>query len=488
MKKQVIALFALIVGLSPLANAYRDLETGTFLTRDPIGYADGPNVYCYVHCNPISNFDAFGLETEDESEKAARDWYANNPDGERSFDDWYSEKKDWWYDRRAGEGYTIYNNDLDTIIKEGDHEARKDLFSGSAETARKETLQMLCYERNWRLNEANGQTDEWQKNGGSGRPRTANDLLDEAWGYDRLATQFRPGGNVAGYLSDPINGAQTAYAVYSFYGMAKFGFSAVRLMATSGDDAFRVLGTSIDDFAMQGSCFLSGTLILTENGEIPIQDVKVGERVWSFDLLQGEWLLNQVESPLVHAYTGNVVTVCIADQQIMSTDNHPFWVVKGSNFRGRPLPADVPASELMSIDQGRWVEAKDLLAGDKLLLRSGETSSIESVDSQYQVAEVFNLTIEGLHNYAVSSAGVLVHNKAKSFGGFKNLKDPRLKSAGIDAHAAKANIVGKPNVSKFNIAVDKSGSVVLTPVRKGGSPVPTGMTLDDLKAAYPLKR
>ncbi len=26
----------------------RRLATGTFLTRDPIGYKDGPNVYCYV--------------------------------------------------------------------------------------------------------------------------------------------------------------------------------------------------------------------------------------------------------------------------------------------------------------------------------------------------------------------------------------------------------------------------------------------------------
>ena len=40
---------------------WRDLETGTFLTRDPLGYADGPNIYCYVRCNPITRFDAFGL-------------------------------------------------------------------------------------------------------------------------------------------------------------------------------------------------------------------------------------------------------------------------------------------------------------------------------------------------------------------------------------------------------------------------------------------
>ena len=36
MKKYLIALLVLIIGLSPLANAYRDLETGIFLTRDPL--------------------------------------------------------------------------------------------------------------------------------------------------------------------------------------------------------------------------------------------------------------------------------------------------------------------------------------------------------------------------------------------------------------------------------------------------------------------
>ena len=49
-----------------VATRYRDLETGTFLTRDPIGYADGPNVYCYVHCNPITHFDAFGLQAAEQ--------------------------------------------------------------------------------------------------------------------------------------------------------------------------------------------------------------------------------------------------------------------------------------------------------------------------------------------------------------------------------------------------------------------------------------
>lgn len=41
---------------------YRDLETGTFITRDPLGFVDGPNMYAYVVQNPWSKFDPEGLQ------------------------------------------------------------------------------------------------------------------------------------------------------------------------------------------------------------------------------------------------------------------------------------------------------------------------------------------------------------------------------------------------------------------------------------------
>jgi RHS repeat-associated protein len=40
---------------------YRDLETGTFISRDPLGFVDGPNVYCYVGQNPWTMWDPEGL-------------------------------------------------------------------------------------------------------------------------------------------------------------------------------------------------------------------------------------------------------------------------------------------------------------------------------------------------------------------------------------------------------------------------------------------
>jgi hypothetical protein len=41
---------------------YYSLETDTFITRDPAGMIDGPNLYCYVNQNPWTKFDPEGLD------------------------------------------------------------------------------------------------------------------------------------------------------------------------------------------------------------------------------------------------------------------------------------------------------------------------------------------------------------------------------------------------------------------------------------------
>jgi RHS repeat-associated protein len=44
---------------------FRDLETGSFITRDPAGFVDGPNLYTYVNENPWTKFDPEGLSWMD---------------------------------------------------------------------------------------------------------------------------------------------------------------------------------------------------------------------------------------------------------------------------------------------------------------------------------------------------------------------------------------------------------------------------------------
>jgi RHS repeat-associated protein len=43
---------------------YRDIETGVWLSRDPAGFVDGPNLYAYVKQNPWTAFDPDGLKTK----------------------------------------------------------------------------------------------------------------------------------------------------------------------------------------------------------------------------------------------------------------------------------------------------------------------------------------------------------------------------------------------------------------------------------------
>jgi RHS repeat-associated protein len=51
-------------GLQLLTHRYYDPQTGRFLTRDPIGYAGGINVYSYVGNNPTNYADPNGLDAE----------------------------------------------------------------------------------------------------------------------------------------------------------------------------------------------------------------------------------------------------------------------------------------------------------------------------------------------------------------------------------------------------------------------------------------
>ncbi|MHC4621387.1 MAG: RHS repeat-associated core domain-containing protein, partial [Planctomycetota bacterium] len=74
-------------------NRYYDYYTGRWLTQDPLGYADGRNLYEYAKGNPLTAFDPFG----------GRTWLADEPD----FDiDWHFE--DDWYERSTFDGMCVH--------------------------------------------------------------------------------------------------------------------------------------------------------------------------------------------------------------------------------------------------------------------------------------------------------------------------------------------------------------------------------------------
>ena len=130
-----------------------------------------------------------------------------------------------------------------------------------------------------------------------------------------------------------------------------------------------------------------------------IEKIEVGEVVLAWD----EELHRQIPRKVVRLFRNTsdhirYLTVESEDgmqQEIGTTDGHPFWV------------------------PGRgWVDAGDLVTGDKLRESNGNVS--ELVDSQRLDAEeeikIFNFEVEGSHTYYVaadsSSNAILVHNSS----------------------------------------------------------------------------
>ncbi len=160
------------------------------------------------------------------------------------------------------------------------------------------------------------------------------------------------------------------------------------------------------------SCFIAGTLIASSDGNKPIEKIEKNNSIWSYDNDRKIWLLQKVSNILAHEFSGEIITIQIGNVAIEATSNHPFRVIGGADLLLRPIAGDIPIHERRGEeDAGKWVEAGKLKIGDTLLTISGEIALITKLERKHRTVRVFNLSVYGFNNYAVSSIGVLVHNK-----------------------------------------------------------------------------
>jgi RHS repeat-associated protein len=159
-------------------------------------------------------------------------------------------------------------------------------------------------------------------------------------------------------------------------------------------------------------CFVAGTLVATETGCVEIQNVKVGDLVWSYSFEAQKWQLRAVEATPVHDYSGDFITINVGNAVVESTGNHPVWVVSGDDLANRPTVGDLSQADQSLTPFGRWVESRSLRVGDEVFLVGGATATINSLWTTQGHLLVYNLRVTGNHTYAVSQKGVLVHNKS----------------------------------------------------------------------------
>ena len=128
---------------------------------------------------------------------------------------------------------------------------------------------------------------------------------------------------------------------------------------------------------------------MTIDGNKPIEEIKAGDLVYSTDPETGESEYKEVVQTFENE-TEELVHISVADDEIVTTPKHPFYV-----------------------PQKGWTSAIDLRAGDILVLSNGEYVIVEKV--QHEILEspvkVYNFEVQDFHTYYVGENSVLVHNK-----------------------------------------------------------------------------
>jgi len=133
------------------------------------------------------------------------------------------------------------------------------------------------------------------------------------------------------------------------------------------------------------SCFVAGTLVRTEGGLTPIEQIKPGDRVLSQDQDTGELSYKLVSASTVRP-PGSLLRIRAGSNVIDTTPGHPFWV-SGSG----------------------WRMAKELRTGDRLHALDGP-AQIDQIDELPKPQVAYNLIVQDFNSYFVGREGLLVHD------------------------------------------------------------------------------
>jgi len=136
--------------------------------------------------------------------------------------------------------------------------------------------------------------------------------------------------------------------------------------------------------------FTAATPVLTAGGGAKaIALVSPGDRVLATDPETGATGARAVEQVIVGDGRKVLVRVKVGGEVLTATDRHPVWVA------GRRA----------------WVDAEDLLRGERLSGPDGSLAPIESVRVLPSEPErVYNLTVAGTHTFYAGARPILVHN------------------------------------------------------------------------------
>ena len=176
--------------------------------------------------------------------------------------------------------------------------------------------------------------------------------------------------------------------------------------------AFAAVGVMLSNVVGAFQCFKEGTLVATEDGLKPIEEVKVGDKVLAYDEETGE----KAYKPVVQLFKNETKRWCTVtvevdgqEEQIVSTPGHKYYLP--NNTKNREIGLQQEHESYIALSE-KWVSACKLKVGDKVLLSDGKYGIIVSVkiEELESPETTYNFEVADFHTYYVGEESVCVHN------------------------------------------------------------------------------
>jgi radical SAM protein with 4Fe4S-binding SPASM domain len=156
------------------------------------------------------------------------------------------------------------------------------------------------------------------------------------------------------------------------------------------------VGTPKSPLDLENWCFREGTMILTPNGEVPIENLSVGDLV-----IGSDGLPHSISNTMHRVSRDNASIKAAGISKTFTTKDHPYLVKRFSYIAN---------TGVYIYKEPEWVKVIDIKKDDKIALyKNGclDWAEVYTVSDEGSY-EVYNITVEGVHTYIAN--GAVVHN------------------------------------------------------------------------------
>lgn len=162
----------------------------------------------------------------------------------------------------------------------------------------------------------------------------------------------------------------------------------VRKHLSLGTDNKIYIGESGQNSSGGMACFTGETLVYTNNGYKAIQNIELGDKIYSFNLEQLEYEFKEVDK-LINHMTDEIYEITLNNNEIIRTTwCHPFKVLN----KEKTL-------------------VKDLEIGDQLITKDDKVYYITKIEKLNKQEVVYEIRVKDNYNYFITNSSIFIYNE-----------------------------------------------------------------------------